>query len=193
MSARGVLVALAACSTHHIGTMANRSAVLRARVLTLPGAGAPAERCWEARNSRSSASSSSRTGGGFLLLLYLMVLFEQFDHLTPHLNAAFVGVSIGIFDDRRVGAKLMLGIENNPGGAAHALPSDGDVFVDLLDGAFNHERIVHTADQFHSAPVGQDTGEAHDVGLDSLDGPVSDCARAELCAAGAARPTHRTA
>src|SRR5262245_10617823 len=81
---------------------------------------------------------------------------------------------------------------NNPGGAAHALPSDGDVLVDLLDCAFDHQRIMHAADQFNAAPGGQDTGEAHDVGLDSLDGPVSDGARVAF-SVGVAGPTHRTA
>src|SRR5262245_38708859 len=107
--------------------------VFRAHVLVLSGAGAPAGRCWRARNSGSSSSSSSRTGGGVLPPLHLVILLEQTDHLIPHLDAALVGVSIRVFDDRRVGAKLMLGIENNPGGASHALPSDGDVLVNLLD------------------------------------------------------------
>src|SRR5215471_18966343 len=75
-SVRGVLVALAACSTHHIGTRANRSMVFRARVWVLLGAGAPAGRCWRARNSSSSSSSSSRTGGGVLPTLHLVILLK---------------------------------------------------------------------------------------------------------------------
>src|SRR5215831_12360990 len=74
-NARGVLVALAACSTHHIGTIANWSAVLRARALVLIGGRVPVAR-WQAKNSSSSSSSSSRTGGGVLPPLHLVILLK---------------------------------------------------------------------------------------------------------------------
>src|SRR5215475_14950191 len=148
--------------------------VFRAHVLVLSGAGAPAGRCWRARNSSSSSSSSSRTSGGVLPPLHLVILLEQTDHLIPHWGAPLVGVAIRVFDNRRVGAQLVLGIENDPRGTAHALPSDSDVFVDLHYRAFDHQRIVHAADQLYAAPGGQDDSEAHDVGLNSLNRPVSD-------------------